>query len=116
MLTVEIARGAAWRMDDLTLSPLAVTVIGGLLATLSTAIGMLYRQQIKERDREIARLVDDLKAKDVVIQKRDAELEWWQRLTLRATEVADWAAHGYVSGAPLPPAPPGPAERGHGAR
>lgn len=93
-------------MDDLTLSPLALTVIGGLLASLSGVIGALYRQQIKDRDREIARLVEEIK-------KKDAELEWWQRLTLRATEVADWAAHGYASGAPLPP---GPAERGHGGR
>lgn len=100
-------------MGDLLLSPLAVAVIGGLLASLSTVIGVLYRQQIKERDREIARLEKDIQAKREEIERKDAELEWWQRLTLRATEVADWAAHGYASGAPLPP---GPAERGHGGR
>jgi hypothetical protein len=100
-------------LDDLTLSPLALTVIGGLLASLSTVIGVLYRQQIKDRDREIARLEADLRAKVAELQKKDAELEWWQRLTLRATEVADWAAHGYASGSPPPL---GPGERGHGGR
>jgi hypothetical protein len=100
-------------LGDLTLSPLAVTVIGALLTALSGAVGILWRQNVKERDREIARLEADLHQKNQELAKKDAELEWWQRLTLRATEVADWAAHGYVSGSPPPL---GAGERGPGGR
>lgn len=100
-------------MGDLTLSPLAVTIIGGLLTALSTAIGVLYRQGIKDRDREIACLERENSRLVKENQKKEAELEWWQRLTLRATEVADWAAHGYASGSPPPL---GAGERGVGER
>lgn len=65
--------------------------------------GRTYRRMVADYEKRLSE-------KDEEIKKRDAEIEWWQRLTLRATEVADWAARGYADGS-LPP-PPGSGGRG----
>lgn len=67
--------------------------------------GRTHRRIVADFEKRLAEKDAEHKAE---ITKRDAEIEWWQRLTLRATEVADWATRGYADGAP----PLGPGDRG----
>lgn len=66
-----------------------------------------YEKRLAKQETDYQRLLGE---KDAELRKKDAEIEWWQRLTLRATEVADWATRGYADGT-LPPL--GAGERGH---
>lgn len=72
--------------------------------------GRTHRRRVAEYEQQIGDLRSEhqrqISEKDTEIRKREAEIEWWQRLTLRATEVADWATRGYADGG-IPPSPPG---------
>lgn len=77
---------------------LIIALMGGSLEWY--VWGRTYRRIIADYEKRLAE-------KDAEIRKRDAEIEWWQRLTLRATEVADWATRGYAEGHPPPRGLPG---------
>ncbi len=84
---------------------LVIALMGGALEWY--VWGRTHRRIVADFERRLDELQRE---KDVELRKKDAEIEWWQRLTLRATEVADWASRGYADGN-LPPL--GSGERGH---
>jgi hypothetical protein len=87
-------------VNDVTLTPQTIAVVGTLLTALVVTIGalssavlVLYRQVLKERDRLLeerdARLVDlwrDLEEKEIRITTLEAGNERLQRLATDATE------------------------------
>ena len=94
-------------MSDVVLSPQTVAMVGSLLTalvlaigTLCGAVGILYRQVLKERDRLLdernrvleerdARLIDiwrDLEEKEIRITTLEASNERLQKLATDATE------------------------------
>lgn len=94
-------------MNDVTLTPQTVALVGTLLTALVAAIGtlsgvvaILYRQILKERDRLLderervlqerdARLVDiwrDIEEKEIRITTLEASNERLQQLAMDATE------------------------------
>lgn len=67
-----------------------VTVVSLLLFALLGGMKRLYvwRWAHEEMRRQYEERLDEARQREA---KKDAEIEWWQRLTLRMTDVADTA-------------------------